>query len=62
MVLRIITFTLAITFFLASAGAHAETIYSWTDENGVRHLTNVPPVQPDGDMEVFEVKPPQIVG
>ena len=54
---------LVVTFFLLSASAAAnDTIYSWTDENGVRHMTNVPPVDSHEKMEVFEVKPPQVVG
>ena len=62
MALRAIAFAIAMAFVSAPGGAPAETIYSWTDEKGVRHLTNVPPVQPGGNMEVFEVKPPQIIG
>jgi len=53
---------MAVFFLLAASVAVCETIYSWTDENGVRHMTNVPPVQPGKKMEVFEVKPPQVVG
>ena len=46
-------------FFLA-AGAAADTIYSWIDENGVRHMTNIPPVQPSESLEVMELEPPPI--
>ena len=60
--LRLIFFTTAISFFLSLVGTSAETIYSWTDEHGVRHMTNVPPVQPNKNVKEFEVKPPQIVG
>lgn len=52
-----------ISFFLLSANAAAnDTIYSWTDENGLRHMTNVPPIESHEKMEVFDVKPPQVVG
>lgn len=33
----------------AAAGAHASgSIYSWTDENGVRHFSNQPPASVEG--------------
>jgi predicted aspartyl protease len=47
---------------LTTAIAASDTIYSWTDENGVRHMTNVPPVQADQKVDILEIKPPQIVG
>ena len=42
---------------MAAAFAAAETIYTWTDENGVIHMTNLPPVQSPGDLDVKTMKP-----
>lgn len=52
------TFSLAILalVFLSASLATAEKIYTWTDENGVRHATNVPPVQPPGKVEIMQFK------
>jgi predicted aspartyl protease len=52
------TFSLAILalVFLSASLATAEKIYTWTDENGVRHATNVPPVQPRGKVEIMQFK------
>jgi len=46
--------------FLAATVATADTIYTWTDENGVRHMTNIPPVQPSENLDVMELEPPPI--
>jgi len=48
---------LAITL-LAAAITAAERIYTWTDENGVRHMTNMPPVQSSGTITVMELEAP----
>ena len=58
--LRIINLVALIGAFLAAAVASADTIYSWTDENGVRHMTNIPPVQSSDNLEVIELEPPPI--
>lgn len=42
---------------LATAILYAETIYSWTDENGLRHMTNIPPTEASGKVEIIELKP-----
>lgn len=55
-IVRLFIFSLV---FLA-AGAAADTIYTWIDENGVRHMTNIPPVQPSESLEVMELEPPPI--
>ena len=60
--LRIIVFVLLVTLMLSTAIAVGDTIYSWTDENGVRHLTNIPPVQPSGEVDIMEITPPPITG
>jgi hypothetical protein len=41
---------------IAAAVAAAETIYTWTDENGVIHMTNVEPVQAPGGLDVKTMK------
>jgi predicted aspartyl protease len=46
--------------FWASTVATANTIYTWIDENGVRHMTNIPPVQPVEKLDVMELEPPLI--
>jgi len=59
---RIIVFIVLTTFMLSAAMAAGDTIYSWTDENGVRHMTNIPPVQSNEKVDIIEIEPPQIVG
>ena len=49
-----------IALVVLAAAAPAETIYTWTDENGVRHMTNILPVQPPEDLETMEIEPPPI--
>ena len=60
--LRIILFAILATFMLSTTIVGADTIYSWTDEKGVRHMSNIPPVQSDIEVEVMDIKPPQVVG
>lgn len=60
--LRIIFMAALAAIVLSTASAQGATIYTWTDENGVRHMTNIPPVQPNHDVETLEIKPPPIVG
>ncbi len=43
--------------FLAVAVSSAATIYTWTDENGVLHMTNIPPVQSSDNLRVLEMAP-----
>ncbi|MDX1775306.1 MAG: aspartyl protease family protein [Desulfobulbales bacterium] len=54
-------FTIGLAFlmgvFLASTAIPGDKIYSWTDENGVRHMTNIPPVQSPGQLDVIEMEP-----
>jgi predicted aspartyl protease len=45
---------------LAAAVAAADKIYTWIDDNGVRHMTNIPPVQSKKNLEVIEMHPPPI--
>jgi len=54
---RIIIFTIVATFVLSAAFATGDTIYTWTDENGVRHMSNFEPVEPSGKVEILELKP-----
>ena len=42
---------------MTAAALYAETIYSWTDENGIRHMTNIPPAEASGKVEIIELKP-----
>jgi len=62
MVSRIIISTVLAIFILAAAMAAGETIYTWTDINGVIHMTNIQPVQPNEEVKTIEIKPPAITG
>jgi len=42
--------------------ASADTIYTWTDENGVRHMTNIPPVQAADNLDILELESPPTGG
>lgn len=53
---RIVILLLLAGIFLATT-AGADTIYSWTDEHGVRHLTNIPPVQSMENLKIIELEP-----
>ena len=57
MKLNIISLVLFIGALLAGAAVSAETIYTWTDENGVRHMTNISPVQSPDKLDVIELEP-----
>ena len=59
---RIIILSILAIFILATVPATGETIYSWTDKKGVRHMTNIPPVDSDIKVKIIDVKPPQVVG
>ena len=56
--LRIISLATVIGTLLAASVSLADTIYTWTDENGVRHMTNVPPVESSGNLDIIELEPP----
>lgn len=43
--------------FLATVSA-ADTIYTWTDKNGVVHMTNIPPVESSANIDIIELDPP----
>jgi hypothetical protein len=42
---------------LATSTVYAATIYKWIDENGVWHMTNIPPVQSSPKLEIIELEP-----
>lgn len=51
--MRSITILLIIIFgFLLNSNSYADTIYSWTDKNGVKKFSNT---SPEEDVEHFEV-------
>jgi len=62
MKLKIISLAILTASLLAVTAVPADTIYSWTDENGVRHMTNLPPVQAPGNVEVIKLEPPPMSG
>ena len=62
MVSRIIIFVILATFILSAALATGDTIYTWTDKNGVLHMTNIPPVQTDEKVDTIEIEPPALIG
>jgi len=42
---------------LATSTVYAATIYKWIDENGVWHMTNIPPVKSSQKLEIIELEP-----
>ncbi len=52
-----ISLLVAVICCLTTTVLYAETIYSWTDESGVRHMTNIPPSEASGKVEIIELKP-----
>lgn len=51
-----------IATFLTAALSAAATIYTWTDENGIRHMTNIPPVESSGNLDVIQLEPAPVAG
>ncbi|MGW8287195.1 MAG: aspartyl protease family protein [Desulfobulbales bacterium] len=47
---------------LATSTVYAATIYKWIDENGIWHMTNIPPVQSSQKLEIIELEPVQETG
>jgi predicted aspartyl protease len=58
--LRIISLVILIGTVLAAVTVSAATIYTWTDENGVVHMTNIAPVQSPDNINVIELDPPAL--
>jgi len=57
---KIISLVILLGVVIAAVFVSAETIYIWTDENGLRHMTNVPPIQATGKLDVIELRPPPV--
>ena len=57
--MRMKTFSISMLalVLVSASSAKAEKIYTWTDENGVHHATNVPPVQPPDKVTIMQFKP-----
>ncbi|MFC1837666.1 aspartyl protease family protein [Thermodesulfobacteriota bacterium] len=47
---------------MSASIATGAIIYVWTDENGVQHMTNIPPSRSGVEVEVLDMEPAQIVG
>lgn len=58
--MKIIILAILAAAFLSASSAAAERIYTWTDEKGVRHMTNLPPVNTSDKVQIIEIKPPSI--
>jgi predicted aspartyl protease len=58
MSLRIICLKVLLGALLAVSVSSAETIYTWVDGNGVRHMTNIAPVQSTDNLEVIVLESP----
>jgi predicted aspartyl protease len=58
--LKIISLAIILGILLAASLSPADTIYTWIDEYGVRHMTNIPPVQPSDNLDVIELDSPPI--
>ena len=54
---RIIILAFLMGAMLAAAVSSADTIYTWTDTDGVVHMTNIPPVLPPEKIDIIELKP-----
>jgi hypothetical protein len=62
MILRLFISAILTIFILSASMAASDTIYTWTDKNGVLHMTNIPPVESNGKVDIIDVKPPAIIG
>ena len=62
MFFRIIISAMLTIFILPASMTSGDTIYTWTDKNGVLHMTNIPPVESNMEVDIIEVKPPAITG
>jgi len=58
--LKIISLAIILSVLLAASLSPADTIYTWIDEYGVRHMTNIPPVQSSENLDVIELDSPPI--
>ena len=54
---RVINLAALAAFILLTAIAAADTIYTWTDENGVQRMSNMEPVDSSVKVEIMELKP-----
>ena len=57
MQLKITSLIIVSVTLLAAAAFAEDKIYTWTDENGVRHMTNIRPVQPPAKLDIIELEP-----
>jgi predicted aspartyl protease len=58
--LKIISLAIILGILLGASLSPADTIYTWIDEYGVRHMTNIPPVQSSDNLDVIELDSPPI--
>jgi len=58
MLLKTLGLIILAAALLSASPVTAERIYTWTDENGVRHATNLPPVQPPEKVQIMQLKRP----
>jgi predicted aspartyl protease len=59
--LRILTAAMT-ALILSATIAAGDAIYTWIDEKGVRHMSNILPVDSNVEVEIMEIDPPQVVG
>ena len=57
MKMKIFVVLLFTAVLLITSSSGADTIYSWTDADGVRHMTNIPPVEASGQIDIIELAP-----
>jgi hypothetical protein len=55
---RVFAIFIVIAGALSAGNSFAETLYSYVDENGVRHFTNIPPVTHVRDLKITGSVPP----
>jgi predicted aspartyl protease len=58
--LRIICLGILLGALLTASVSSAETIYTWIDGNGVRHMTNIPPVESADNLDVIVLESPPL--
>jgi len=56
--MKTFSLTILVVILLSASSATAQKIYTWTDEKGVRHATNLPPVEPLEKVQIMQLKRP----
>ena len=60
--IRLVLLAAAVIMLFAAAATAETTIYTWTDKNGVKRMSNMPPVDSEVEFQVLETRPTQVIG